>query len=84
MNFVELHKFDGFSEFYFDEDNKKGESIIINLDYVKRIYTSSEWRNGEPVGSITHIVDDRGNDIMVAESYRKVKSMMFGEEKDDE
>ena len=79
MKFIKLHKADAFEPW----GTQKGESFIMNSAFIKKVYTTNEWRNGKPMGTVTHVVDNRGNDTCVCETQHEIESMLFGEEHDE-
>ena len=75
MNLVVLHKVDGFDPW----GTRKGQRIVFNFDYVKKVYESHEG-SLEHGGYVTHIVDNYGNDTWVAESQSEIEEMLMHKE----
>jgi len=77
MNLVVLHKFDGFDPW----GTRKGQRIVVNFDYVKRFYEREEVTHDGSFrrsGMVTHIIDNDGRDILVAETQSEIEEMLTG------
>lgn len=77
MNLVVLHKFDGFDPW----GTIKGQRIVVNFDYVKMFYEREEVTHDGSFrrsGMVTHIIDNDGRDILVAETQNEIEEMLTG------